>query len=209
MDSKKTGAFIHRLRKENGMTQKELAEKLRCSDKAVSRWETGKGFPDVSFLIPIGNLFGVSVNELLTGELIEKKEAVKKSDELLVDTMRKSERRISKFTGVLMLLLCIIQLLLFYVIPAFAQNGDEMGSLFFIILATLCNSIGTGTVKSNLKYAFPLFCTLAFIPTIFLIYNSTATIYIGVYFAISSVGILLGGIIRKVASLIREHIIDR
>lgn len=50
MDLKKTGLFISGMRKEKSMTQKELAERLSVTDKAVSRWETGKGFPDVSIL---------------------------------------------------------------------------------------------------------------------------------------------------------------
>ena len=55
MDSFKTGEFIKSLRIEKGLTQKELAEALNCTDKAISRWETGKGFPDIVFLAPLAN----------------------------------------------------------------------------------------------------------------------------------------------------------
>lgn len=71
MDAKKTGAYISKLRKERNMTQKELAERLNVSDKAVSKWETGKGLPDVDSLLTLSREFSVSVNELLLGEGIE------------------------------------------------------------------------------------------------------------------------------------------
>lgn len=68
MDPKTTGLFISELRKERGLTQKQMAEKLNVSDKAVSRWETGKGYPDIETLSAISDEFGVSINEILIGE---------------------------------------------------------------------------------------------------------------------------------------------
>lgn len=63
-----TGAMIKRLRERKGMTQQELAEALRVSDKAVSRWETGRGYPDISLIEPLSAALGVSVIELFSGE---------------------------------------------------------------------------------------------------------------------------------------------
>jgi transcriptional regulator with XRE-family HTH domain len=68
MDLFKTGLFISSMRKQKGITQKELAEKIGVTDKAVSRWETGKGLPDIPFLIPLAEIFGVSVTEIIRGE---------------------------------------------------------------------------------------------------------------------------------------------
>ena len=65
MDKELFGKFILELRKEKGLTQKELADKLYVSDKTVSKWECGKGMPDISMLVPLGELLGVSVTELL------------------------------------------------------------------------------------------------------------------------------------------------
>ena len=67
MTAKDCGAFIADLRKEKNLTQKQLAEILKVSDKAISRWETGKGFPDVTSLVALSEFFGISVNELLAG----------------------------------------------------------------------------------------------------------------------------------------------
>lgn len=65
IDKKEFGSFLAELRKEKGLTQKELAEKLFVSDKAVSKWETGGSIPDVALLMPLAKLLGVTVPELL------------------------------------------------------------------------------------------------------------------------------------------------
>jgi transcriptional regulator with XRE-family HTH domain len=70
MDNNKIGKFIAERRKELGYNQKDLAEKLNVTDKAVSKWETGRSSPDVSLLIPLAKILGVSVTEILNGEKI-------------------------------------------------------------------------------------------------------------------------------------------
>lgn len=71
LDREKFGSFIARLRKEKGYTQKELAEKLSISDKAVSKWETGKSLPDISLLVILADIMEVTVTELLEARRIE------------------------------------------------------------------------------------------------------------------------------------------
>ncbi|MBR3620988.1 MAG: helix-turn-helix domain-containing protein [Clostridia bacterium] len=68
MDKYVTGAVIRKLRESKKMTQEELAEKIFVSGKAVSKWETGQGFPDISLLEPLAQALGISVIELLSGE---------------------------------------------------------------------------------------------------------------------------------------------
>lgn len=70
MDKYITGAVIKGLRENKGLTQAELAERLNVSDKTVSKWETGKGYPDITLLEPIALVFGVSIAELLSGNAI-------------------------------------------------------------------------------------------------------------------------------------------
>lgn len=70
MDHYVTGAVIRELREKQGMTQAELAEKLCVSDKTISKWETGRGFPDVSLLEPLGSVLHISVPELLCGQAV-------------------------------------------------------------------------------------------------------------------------------------------
>ena len=80
INNQKFGAFLLKLRKEHGMTQKELAEKLFVSDKAVSKWERGLSLPDIALLRPMADILGVTVTELLAGEYIREDQALKISD---------------------------------------------------------------------------------------------------------------------------------
>ncbi len=66
-----TGASIKELREKNKMTQLQLAEKLGVSDKTISKWETGKGYPDITLLEPIAKVFGISLTELISGNTIQ------------------------------------------------------------------------------------------------------------------------------------------
>lgn len=67
MDAEKTGRFICENRKKHGLSQKELAEQLHITDKAVSKWERGISFPDISLLIPLSEILDVRLYDLLTG----------------------------------------------------------------------------------------------------------------------------------------------
>lgn len=76
MDNKKIGSFISELRKSRSLTQKELAEKLNLTDKAISKWERGLGYPDITIVSSLADILGVTVNELLNGERIERNAAI-------------------------------------------------------------------------------------------------------------------------------------
>ena len=93
MDPKKTGEFLAQLRKEQGLTQKELAEKLHVSDKAISRWETGKGFPETGLLITISELLGISVGELLSGQRMEPARIKEETDKVIVQSFRQTDKK--------------------------------------------------------------------------------------------------------------------
>lgn len=73
LDQQKIGGFIAERRKKQNMTQKQFAEKIGVSGKAVSKWETGRGMPDNSILMELCELLGTNVNELLSGEKISGK----------------------------------------------------------------------------------------------------------------------------------------
>ena len=92
MDAKKTGAFIGTLRRQRGLTQAELAERIGVTDKAVSRWETGKGFPDLSLLQPLAAELGTSVTELLAGEPLSAEEKAARSDSALLEALGYARR---------------------------------------------------------------------------------------------------------------------
>ena len=81
MDQKKIGAFIARCRKEKNLTQMQLAELLGITNQAVSKWENGRGMPDMSLLQPLCNVLGISLNELFSGEYLSAEEYKGKAEE--------------------------------------------------------------------------------------------------------------------------------
>ena len=87
MDQKRIGSFLRELRKERGITQEDLAEKLNVSSRTISRWETGSNMPDISLLIEIADFFDVSIPEIINGERKSEKmnEEVKEVAEKLSD----------------------------------------------------------------------------------------------------------------------------
>ncbi len=104
MDSMKTGQLIAQLRKEKNWTQSDLAEKIGVTDKAVSRWETGRGFPDVALLKPLSDALGVTVNELIVGELVEPDRHQAAADETIVQLLAYSRQEIRRmFTRILLI----------------------------------------------------------------------------------------------------------
>lgn len=85
MNQAKIGTFIAQCRKAKGWTQKQLAEYLGITDKAVSKWERGKSMPDISLFMPLCNLLEISLNELLIGEHIPEEALKEKSNQLIMD----------------------------------------------------------------------------------------------------------------------------
>ena len=93
MNQEKIGRFISERRKEKGLTQMQLAEKLNITDRAVSKWETGKAMPDSSIMLSLCDILGISVNELLNGEEISMESNNQKNEQLLLDMAKELERK--------------------------------------------------------------------------------------------------------------------
>ena len=93
MDNIKFGRFIRESRQAKGMTQKQLAELIHVSDKAVSKWENGAGFPDIKILEPLAECLGVSLLELMQGERMEEPEIDRKeAEQVVADTISRSRQ---------------------------------------------------------------------------------------------------------------------
>ena len=96
MNQVKIGKFIADERKAKGYTQKQLSELLGISDKTISKWERGNGFPEASLLLPLCNELEITVNELLTGERISQQNYKKKAEENMVNMIREKEENKQK-----------------------------------------------------------------------------------------------------------------
>ncbi len=120
MNNEKFGNFIKKLRSEKGLTQKELGEKLNITDKAISKWERGISFPDITVLNSLADFFEVDVSELLNGERGKKEEIDidKKIEEAIeqyknIEEKRKIKlKKIKKYVGIISLVIFILTLLL-------------------------------------------------------------------------------------------------
>ena len=91
MDQNKTGKFIAGERKRKALTQKQLAEALGISDKTISKWERGGGFPEVSLLLPLCRELDITVNELLAGERVAEEDYKKKAEENMMNLVKEAQ----------------------------------------------------------------------------------------------------------------------
>jgi transcriptional regulator with XRE-family HTH domain len=96
MNQEKIGKFILELRKEKKMTQQELALKIGVTDRAISKWENGRGMPDLSLMKPLCDELGISINELISGEKINKKEYHDRFEENIFNTINYSQKQIKR-----------------------------------------------------------------------------------------------------------------
>ena len=104
MNQTEIGEFIAKCRKEKKLTQAQLAERLNITDRAVSKWETGKSMPDSSIMLELCEILGITVNDLLSGEKISMESYEKKADENLIALKRKDENNMTKNAVISLLL---------------------------------------------------------------------------------------------------------
>ncbi len=160
MDQEKTGKFIARLRKEQNLTQKELADRLGISDKTISKWETGNGMPDVSMLQPLCEVLTVNLNELLSGERLSAESYHGKAEENMMNLAkdvqegRKDRRRANLFQTLagIVLLLVILE---FTLLCASGAGGIaaflDWPTMIILVGFTLGLEILGGRLKSSWK----------------------------------------------------------
>lgn len=123
MESKKVGSFITALRKEKGLTQKQLAQMLNVTDKAVSRWETGKGYPDIEILVLLSETLDISVNELLSGKRLEKESIEKACEENVVTAYKKAKKLRTK--NIFFIVLSVVLVIALCVTAVFSYQKDK------------------------------------------------------------------------------------
>jgi len=122
MNQLKIGKFIAKCRKMKNMTQADLAEKLNITDRAISKWETGKGMPDSSIMLDLCDELSITVNELLSGEMIKMEDHDKKAEENLVKLQKEKEDSDKRllFTETIMGSIVTISFLLILFLSIFA-----------------------------------------------------------------------------------------
>ena len=137
MDQIKIGKFIAEERKQKGYTQKKLAEILGISDKTISKWERGNGFPEVSLLLPLCNDLEITVNELLTGQRLQEVDYKKKAEENMVNLVKEAQENKKKI--VLSFMVVIMDLIA--AIPMFVLSGMPEMELWLRITLIIIGSV--------------------------------------------------------------------
>lgn len=125
MDQTKIGLFISSLRKEKQMTQKELADILHVSDRTISKWENGRGLPELSTLLPLCEALDISINELLNGEKLSQEIKV---EETIKNTIEYSETKIKKSKKGFLIILSIIILFFVSIFTLFGIDVSRMNN---------------------------------------------------------------------------------
>ena len=112
MNLDKIGKFIALNRKNKGLTQEQLAERLGVTNKTVSRWETGKYMPDLSLLKQLSEELGITLNELLSGEKIEKEKIVENTEKNIINTIDYSSQKVENEHKKISIILMIIGIII-------------------------------------------------------------------------------------------------
>lgn len=169
MDQVKIGNFIKECRKELGITQYELADKLNVSFKTISKWECGKGLPDVSLLLPLCNELKISVNELLSGERLLNEEYKEKAEDNLIDIIKKEREENKKkiMIEVLIGIPCIVSMLSLFIMAGLLNIEDYQRIIMLVIgfICVFCSVIGLSILDRNIGYYECKHCKERFIPT--------------------------------------------
>lgn len=211
MDSKIIGEFIKEQRILKQFTQKQLAEKLGVTDKAISRWETGKGIPDVSLLIPLSNVLEVSVNEILLGEKIEEEKKIEKYEETIVNTLTTNKKQISKLHKIIYALFVAVEVIAIYGFTIGATPSDAMGLLLglaFIVTPLVSLMLGFTNISFKLKAIFPWIVLISFFPSNYLYWSEDQAFEVGIMYGLahlifSYVFVIIGtGIVKLITKII-------
>lgn len=131
MDQVKIGKFIAECRKKNNLTQMQLAEKLNITDRAVSKWENGKAMPDSSIMLALCNELKISVNDLLSGEIVTMDNYSKELENNLLEMVKQKEESDKRLLHleILMGILCILPMLISIVIVLTVPMEEWLGGV--------------------------------------------------------------------------------
>ena len=168
MDQIKIGRFIAETRKSKNLTQKQLAEKLSISDKTVSKWECGKGLPDVSIMLDLCEELQITVNDLLTGEIVSEIDYQKKAEENMMNLMKENqENKKRMILSVICAVITIIATCSLVVIASYIEM-PVIARVAVIILALVTGVFGieaAAVLEVKAGYYECPHCKALFVPT--------------------------------------------
>lgn len=169
MDQIKVGKFIAETRKSQGLTQRQLADVLSISDKTVSKWECGKGLPEVSLMLPLCGALNITVNDLLSGGRVSEADYRKKAEENMMNLMQENQENKKRMIlsaicgGLTVIAVCSLVVIAAYIrMPAAAR-------IALIVFAALTAAVGIGAAAAlevNAGHYECPHCGALFVPTL-------------------------------------------
>ena len=156
MDQLKIGKFIAEERKRKKYTQRDLADLLGISDKTVSKWERGNGFPEVSLLLPLCTELEITVNELLCGERLQEVDYKKKAEENMVNLVKEAQESKKKIMiSVLVVLLTLVATISILVVASYIPMSQWIRILLYVVgVGILALVIGIACILDREAGAF-------------------------------------------------------
>ena len=135
MDQVKIGRFIAERRKKNDLTQMQLAEKLNITDRAVSKWETGKAMPDSAIMLELCDILKITVNDLLSGEVVTMDNYNKEMENNLLEMIKQKEQADKRLLSLEIFVGVMVSVILFVLVfvAAFVQMADWLRIVLIVI----------------------------------------------------------------------------
>ena len=161
MNQEKIGKFIAQQRKEKNLTQEELAEKLGVSGKSVSRWENGKTMPDLSLFNFLCKELDVTINELLSGERIDKEEYQKKLEENILSTINYTNRKLDTSRYKIGIFLLVVGFLIILSAVIIFPSESSWSSIYSTC-GLIISLIGFSRIVRKVSYSKRLFLNYGF-----------------------------------------------
>ena len=168
MDQIKIGRFIAETRKEHNMTQRQLADALSISDKTISKWECGKGLPDISLMMPLCEVLEITVNDLLTGERVSEAEYKKKAEENMMNLIEENrENKKRMILSVVCAVITIIAECSLGVIAAYIPMPTiaRIAILIFALITGAFGIVAAAMLEVKAGYYECPHCKAHFVPT--------------------------------------------
>lgn len=168
MDMKKIGVFLRELRKEQGLTQEELGEKLGVTNKTISRWETGVYLPPVECLKLLSEEYGLTINELLCGQRLEEQSYQSAAEQTIASALERSEwseKQFEKRIIVLMVFNTLLALGIIWLLPDAAQWESVVKEIIILVLVLLLFTISNAlamvalALRNGVQPEFPVKAT--------------------------------------------------
>ena len=178
MNQEKIGKFIAECRRKKNMTQQDLAEKIGVSDRTIGNWENGRNMPDLSLFKPLCAELDITLNDLLSGEVVKSTEYQEKLEENIINTIDYSNKKLENKNNFIGLILIIFGVLISLSAIAIFPSESSWGAIYSVFGAII-SLLGVSRFTKKLNHGKRLICNFGYF-----------IIFIAVLFIIDYIGVI-------------------